>query len=335
MAALPAKGRKRRVHERLFPFIEVPVQKSLKGVVTKAVMLQDQEEQVICRCPVCKTPFPWATILNAKRCRNCDFSVSVFKGIPMLVKDLEVVEHCLSEAEKGIHATWYVEPQAAQRQGPYRHHLQKRRRYVASVLECYARKRKERMVGLDLGCGDGANFYWLKPYLTSLYASDYNLLRLIRAARSPLVTQTFLADIGDYPSLDSRFDVIFFNHVLEHIPDDTGALSEVYRILKPGGMLILGVPNEGAFFWRLAYRLQPGTRARTDHIHFYTFEEISGKCRTVGFKLVEMSSLGWGVPHWSLDALARGYRWVDDLFEFVGRRVAPSQASSLYLILEK
>ena len=71
-----------------------------------------------------------------------------------------------------------------------------------------------------------------------------------------------MADICDYPAEDDCFDVIFFNHVLEHIPDDVAALREVRRILKPGGLLVLGVPNEGAAFWQLAYRLQPKTMVK-------------------------------------------------------------------------
>jgi ubiquinone/menaquinone biosynthesis C-methylase UbiE len=37
---------------------------------------------------------------------------------------------------------------------------------------------------------------------------------------------------------DNQYDVILCNHVLEHIPDDTKAMQELYRVLKPGGMAI-------------------------------------------------------------------------------------------------
>src|ERR1019366_9596147 len=92
----------------------------------------------------------------------------------------------------------------------------------------------------------------------------------------------FMADICNYPADDDSFDVIYFNHVLEHIPDDVAALREVGRILKPGGLLILGVPNEGAAFWQLAYRLQPNIRATTDHQHFYTADSVAAQCRAAG-----------------------------------------------------
>jgi SAM-dependent methyltransferase len=52
------------------------------------------------------------------------------------------------------------------------------------------------------------------------------------------------ADICDLPFKDNDYDVILCNHVLEHIPDDAKAMSEIYRVLKPGGMAILQIPQE-------------------------------------------------------------------------------------------
>ncbi len=50
------------------------------------------------------------------------------------------------------------------------------------------------------------------------------------------------ADITHLPFDDNRFDVIFCNHVLEHIPDDRKAISELYRVMKPGGYGIFQIP---------------------------------------------------------------------------------------------
>lgn len=50
------------------------------------------------------------------------------------------------------------------------------------------------------------------------------------------------ADIQNLPFEDNSFDVIFCNHVLEHVDDDEKALSELFRIMKPGGWGILQVP---------------------------------------------------------------------------------------------
>lgn len=52
------------------------------------------------------------------------------------------------------------------------------------------------------------------------------------------------ADICSLPFSDNSYDVIICNHVLEHIPDDTKAMQELYRVLAPNGMAILQVPYE-------------------------------------------------------------------------------------------
>jgi ubiquinone/menaquinone biosynthesis C-methylase UbiE len=49
-------------------------------------------------------------------------------------------------------------------------------------------------------------------------------------------------NLTDIQHPDASFDVILCNHVLEHIPDDAKAMSELYRVLKPGGWAILQVP---------------------------------------------------------------------------------------------
>ena len=52
------------------------------------------------------------------------------------------------------------------------------------------------------------------------------------------------ADICDLPFEDNSYDFIICNHVLEHIPDDTKAMQELYRVLAPGGIAILQIPYD-------------------------------------------------------------------------------------------
>ncbi|MEN8249307.1 MAG: methyltransferase domain-containing protein, partial [Bacteroidota bacterium] len=49
-------------------------------------------------------------------------------------------------------------------------------------------------------------------------------------------------DVMNMPFEDGEFDVVFCNHVLEHVSDDKKAMQEIYRVLKPGGWGILQVP---------------------------------------------------------------------------------------------
>jgi len=52
----------------------------------------------------------------------------------------------------------------------------------------------------------------------------------------------YQVDIQSLPFPDGQFDFVFASHVLEHIPDDRKALSEIHRILRPNGIAILPVP---------------------------------------------------------------------------------------------
>ena len=69
-----------------------------------------------------------------------------------------------------------------------------------------------------------------------------NLDYTTTALHSPLADIT--ADLTDLPFVENVFDMVICNHVLEHIQDDIKAMSEIYRVLKPGGMAILQVPYE-------------------------------------------------------------------------------------------
>lgn len=270
------------------------------------------------------------------RCNNCGHEYGVEQGIPILVRDQELHHRELEQA-RTVNPNWYVGEQAPEVASPWRHHLKKRRLYVESVITNYleAKGKTSATTLLDLGCGDGNHLQYLQKYAQMVFGSDYNLVRLVRAQAQQPKSTLFLADILDYPALDNFFEIIFFNHVIEHIPEDSQALETIYRILKPGGLLVLGTPNEGVWWWQLAYRLQPKTLETTDHVHFYTAETLGQKVAHCGFDLLETKHMGWGPPHWGVDGRIRKYKLVDDFFEMAGQRFFPSQASSLYVIATK
>ena len=98
------------------------------------------------------------------------------------------------------------------------------------------------------------------------------------------------ADICDLPFKNHEFDFIICNHVLEHIPDDTKAMQELYRILKPGGTAILQVPyqqNRKSTFEDDSIT-DPKERARIfgqyDHVRVYGMDYFD-KLRSIGFKV--------------------------------------------------
>ncbi|WP_274704456.1 class I SAM-dependent methyltransferase [Salinimicrobium profundisediminis] len=101
------------------------------------------------------------------------------------------------------------------------------------------------------------------------------------------------ADICDLPFEDNSFDFILCNHVLEHIPDDTKAMQEIYRILTPGGTAILQIPqdlNREKTFEDDSIT-DPAERANIfgqyDHVRVYG-RDYFDKLREVGFRVEEV-----------------------------------------------
>ena len=287
-------------------------------------------------CPRCECHQSLELSNRSLYCKKCHHLFPIQNEITLLVENFMAHEEGLAKA-RANNPDWYLNQQLPESENPWRHHLKKRRIYITNVLRNELEKRRIKKAArlLDLGCGDGSNLSWLQEFATDIYGSDYNLIRLNRAKTSIPRANFFLADINKYPVRSEFFDVVFFNHVIELIPNDIAALKTAYRILAPGGVLVLGTPNEGAWLWRLAYSLSPNIRKTTDHVHFYTAESISRIVCEAGFQIVEIKHIGWGPPHWRLDAYLRNYKFFDDLFEVFGKIFAPKQASSLYIIAKK
>jgi SAM-dependent methyltransferase len=101
---------------------------------------------------------------------------------------------------------------------------------------------------LDLGCGDGS----LSRVVFGAEAGGCTLVGIEpdsgdaeRARRAALYQTVHHASGASIPETDGSFDMVFSNSVLEHIREIEQVLSEVGRVLKPGGKFILTVPSDG------------------------------------------------------------------------------------------
>ena len=101
------------------------------------------------------------------------------------------------------------------------------------------------------------------------------------------------ADICDLPFKDNSYDIILCNHVLEHIPDDTKAMQELYRVMKPGGMGVFQIPQdlERSETFEDNSITDQKERARIfgqyDHVRVYG-RDYFDKLRSIGFKVDEV-----------------------------------------------
>lgn len=98
------------------------------------------------------------------------------------------------------------------------------------------------------------------------------------------------ADICDLPFSNNEFDFIICNHVLEHIPNDTKAMEEIYRVLAPGGTAIMQVPYKSVldFTYEDDTITDPKERAlvfgQYDHVRIYGMDYFT-KLENVGFEV--------------------------------------------------
>ena len=101
------------------------------------------------------------------------------------------------------------------------------------------------------------------------------------------------ADICDLPFEANSFDVILCNHVLEHIPNDTKAMEELYRVLKPSGWGIFQIPQDmnRATTFTDDTVMDKKERARIfgqyDHVRIYGRDYFE-KLRSIGFSVSEV-----------------------------------------------
>ena len=98
------------------------------------------------------------------------------------------------------------------------------------------------------------------------------------------------ADICNLPFKDNEFDYIFCNHVLEHIPDDNKAMSELFRVLAPNGIGIFQIPQDLSreFTFEDDSVTDPKERAKIfgqyDHVRVYG-RDYFDKLREIGFNV--------------------------------------------------
>ncbi len=101
------------------------------------------------------------------------------------------------------------------------------------------------------------------------------------------------ADICNLPFQDNTYDIILCNHVLEHIPDDTKAMQELYRVMKPGGMGIFQIPQDlkRAVTFSDDSITDQKERAKIfgqyDHVRVYGRDYFE-KLRSIGFRVEEV-----------------------------------------------
>ncbi len=150
---------------------------------------------------------------------------------------------------------------------------------------------------LDVGCGEGHFAAALARAEAEVVGIDVAAEPLRRARlRHPQLDLRQVQAEGAWPLQDASFDAVWAGEVIEHVADTAGWLSELRRVLRSGGELLLSTPDHGRLRmlrWALAPRaFDAHFNPRADHLRFYTRRTLTELLEDFGFHDVDVRSAG-------------------------------------------
>ena len=228
--------------------------------------------------------------------------MKLFKSIlntiprPLLIKASYLVRPIIALSLKGNKFTDPIDEKSFRKFLPYGYGKQRENALSPSTLSL----ERHRLMWLFLK--DETVFFTSKEKLKVLHiAPEQCFLDIFRKQKNLEYTTSDLespiadvkADICNLPFEDNSYDVIFCNHVLEHIPDDTKAMQELFRVMKKGGFGIFQIPQDISRKTTFEDDSITDKKERAkifgqyDHVRVYGLDYFD-KLRSVGFKVDEI-----------------------------------------------
>jgi SAM-dependent methyltransferase len=165
---------------------------------------------------------------------------------------------------------------------------------------------------LDLGCGGGRHSYEAYRRGARVVAADLDsdeltgvgsMLEAMRQegeGRPPGAARAIRCDATNLPFGNNSFDKVIAAEIMEHVPNDRGAMAEVARVLRPGGVAAVTVPAwlPERVCWALSdeYHEVPG-----GHVRIFTRAELVAKLERAGLRVTgSHRAHGLHSPFWWL-----------------------------------
>lgn len=143
---------------------------------------------------------------------------------------------------------------------------------------------------LDIGCGVGTIDFFLASKgknVTGIEISS-NAVKIARLnAKQFMLDKKILFINASFPSKIPaiKYDLVIFSEVIEHLKDDSKAIKDIWRVLKPGGLLIITTPSKSAPLYRLG--LLSNFDKEVGHLRRYTLSDLSNLVKNSGFQILE------------------------------------------------
>jgi 2-polyprenyl-3-methyl-5-hydroxy-6-metoxy-1,4-benzoquinol methylase len=236
-------------------------------------------------CLQCENEFD----ANGWLCPACGFEPRKLNGIPLLAPDLDdTPEGFMPEAFKRLHALeeknfWF----------------RSRNRLITWAIETYFPQAKNI---LEVGCGTGFVITEIESRYPGLECtgSELHSVGLSFAKTRIKRTKLMQMDARKIPFRE-EFDIIGAFDVLEHIKQDSDVLAQLFNAIRPGGGIVLTVPQHPS--------LWSSTDETACHERRYTSRELVEKVSAAGFKITRKSSfVSFLLPFMALS------RWKERVF---------------------
>jgi len=167
---------------------------------------------------------------------------------------------------------------------------------------------------LDVGCHTGILGAALREKKRCrVVGLDYDERALAEAAKK--LDRAMAIDLEDpsWPGVLiaeglNRFDAILFGDVLEHTRDPKQVLTASLKLLKPGGRVIVSIPNVVNLRVRLeilrgSFEYQESGILDRTHLRFFTKKTARAMIEQAGLRIVESDVAGYSLPHWLIRRL--------------------------------